>query len=214
MPLSQAEYPRPQPEQFVQPRPEPDLVPATQPRGELVIPLPANEVVAEPTAPPAGLQTDAAAIETTSLPPVVSPPAEPVRPAARTHIVAPGESFARLAQQYYGSQAKKYVDLLIRSNPDVDPRRMKVGTEVTIPPVDAPAATPVDADRPAEVVLPRMYRVQKGDTLYGIAKRLTGSGQGARELHRLNRDVIGDDPGNLRPGQVLKLPADWPELQE
>ncbi|WP_432520737.1 LysM peptidoglycan-binding domain-containing protein [Kineococcus sp. SYSU DK006] len=60
---------------------------------------------------------------------------------------------------------------------------------------------------PAEVV------VQRGDTLWSLARARCGAQAGPGEvlrqlhlLHEANADVIGDDPDVLHPGQVLRLP--------
>ena len=50
------------------------------------------------------------------------------------------------------------------------------------------------------------YTVVKGDTLWGIAQKEMGSGSRYSELHEANRDVIGSDPNNIKPGQVLTIP--------
>ncbi len=56
--------------------------------------------------------------------------------------------------------------------------------------------------------------VRRGDTLWDIAARHLGSGAGAAEVaaewprwYAANRDVIGSDPGLIRPGQRLTAPA-------
>ncbi len=52
---------------------------------------------------------------------------------------------------------------------------------------------------------PHTYTVRPGDTLSGIA---SGLGMGDwRPLYEANRGVIGPDPGLIRPGQVLNIPA-------
>jgi LysM repeat protein len=52
----------------------------------------------------------------------------------------------------------------------------------------------------------RSYVVQPGDTLSGIASAL-GTRGGWPALYAANRDVIGPDPGLIRPGAVLALPG-------
>ena len=55
--------------------------------------------------------------------------------------------------------------------------------------------------------------VHRGDTLWSIAARALGPGASDSEVARAwpawyaeNRDVVGDDPDVLRPGQVLRAP--------
>ncbi|WP_035870274.1 transglycosylase family protein [Kitasatospora cheerisanensis] len=50
----------------------------------------------------------------------------------------------------------------------------------------------------------RMWTVEEGDTLSGIAEELGFPG-GWPALHALNRDTVGGDPDLLLPGQVLAL---------
>lgn len=53
------------------------------------------------------------------------------------------------------------------------------------------------------------YTVQQNDTLSGIAQRAYGDGSEAswRKIYNANRQVIGDDPNLIRPGEVLFIPA-------
>jgi nucleoid-associated protein YgaU len=66
---------------------------------------------------------------------------------------------------------------------------------------------PVQKAAPPPVAPPRTYTVQKGDSLSLIAKRLLGDMKRWTEIFSLNKDVIGDDPDRIYPGQTLKLPA-------
>ena len=54
---------------------------------------------------------------------------------ARTHVIQPGDNFSLLAQRYYGSQ--KHTTFLFNANRNIDPRRMKVGSRLRIPPLSA-----------------------------------------------------------------------------
>ena len=47
------------------------------------------------------------------------------------------------------------------------------------------------------------YTVKSGDTLTAIGKH---HGDAWRDIHEANRDVIGDDPDQIRPGQKLRIP--------
>jgi nucleoid-associated protein YgaU len=138
-------------------------------------------------------------------------PASPTVQPARVHVVEPGDSFARLAEQYYGSQARRYVDLLVAANPGVDPMRMLVGQKIVVPPAPAIAGPTAEVLPEAAPVLPGMYRVRSGDTFYVIAERLCGDSSRWRELYALNKESVGGTPSNLRAGQVLRVPADWPK---
>lgn len=60
------------------------------------------------------------------------------------------------------------------------------------------AATPATA---------RTYTVVSGDSLSKIAKHVYGHANRWRDIFDANRDQL-DDPDLIKPGQVLKLPAD------
>jgi nucleoid-associated protein YgaU len=51
------------------------------------------------------------------------------------------------------------------------------------------------------------YTVQKGDTLSHISKHFYGKASKWNAIFEANRDQL-DDPDRIKPGQVLKIPAD------
>ncbi|MEM1435126.1 MAG: peptidoglycan-binding protein LysM [Pseudomonadota bacterium] len=81
-------------------------------------------------------------------------------------------------------------------------------------PTIAPAATPstaASAETPSVEfpgVLPgtRYYEIQKGDTLYAIAKEFYGNGMKYPEIFEANREVI-EDPDKIYPGQKIRIPV-------
>lgn len=50
------------------------------------------------------------------------------------------------------------------------------------------------------------HEVKKGQTLWALAKEFYGSGAMWEKLYEANRDVIGDNPSLIYPGQVLVVP--------
>ncbi|HVS04510.1 MAG TPA: LysM peptidoglycan-binding domain-containing protein [Thermoanaerobaculia bacterium] len=50
------------------------------------------------------------------------------------------------------------------------------------------------------------YTVQGGDSLSKIAQRVLGDGNRWREIYEANREVIGDNPDLIKPGQQLRMP--------
>jgi nucleoid-associated protein YgaU len=135
--------------------------------------------------------------------------ARPPEARDREHTVQAGDSFAKIAEHYYGSQ--RYMTYLIQANPQVqNPRRLSIGQKLRIPPVPsepsdaAQAAVESERDRPFE----RTYVVQEGDSFYEIARRLLDDGTRWPEVYEMNKDEVGLDPSNLRVGQVLKIPLD------
>ena len=58
-----------------------------------------------------------------------------------------------------------------------------------------------------DVTQAKTYTVVKGDSLSKIAKREYGNANRWRAIFEANRDQL-DDPDLIKPGQVLKIPAD------
>jgi nucleoid-associated protein YgaU len=50
------------------------------------------------------------------------------------------------------------------------------------------------------------YVVKSGDSLSKIAKELLGDGSRWPEIYEANKDVIGDNPNLIKPGQKLNIP--------
>lgn len=65
--------------------------------------------------------------------------------------------------------------------------------------------TGVDADAPTAA--PVEYRVEPGDSLWEIAEPHTAPGGDVRETVRHLLELNGLDGADLRPGQVLLVPA-------
>ena len=67
----------------------------------------------------------------------------------------------------------------------------------------APAAVAAPLASPTETAV----EVAPGDALWDIAAHRLGAGASWPAIYALNRDVIGPDPGVIRPGQRLVLPS-------
>ena len=135
------------------------------------------------------------------------------RAATRTHTVDRGDTYALLAEHYYGSQ--RYAQFLIDANPKhADPRKLRLGVVLKIPSLPKQADQPrvqksskrTTRSAPGE----QTYVVREGDSFYRIAARELGSGSRWTELFELNKDLVNGRPESLRPGQVLVLPSKKP----
>lgn len=131
--------------------------------------------------------------------------------AVDTHRVQPGDSFATLAQTYYGNA--KYAKFLAESNPGVsDPARLPLGSTVKVPPLPSDINTRLANAAPAEKAPPaaasgkKTYKVKSGDSFYRIAKDQLGNAERWKELLALNKTLVHGDPTALQPGQTLVLP--------
>lgn len=143
--------------------------------------------------------------------------------AVETHKVQPGDTFAKLAESYYGDA--KLEQFLKESNKDLgDPRRLSVGMIVKIPPKPGVGSSKQakkeskDANDTKDAAKPaaeksrstgaKTYTVKSGDSFYSIAKAQLGNSARWKQLYALNKKTVDNDPTNLRPGQVLKLPEE------
>jgi nucleoid-associated protein YgaU len=138
---------------------------------------------------------------------------------SRTHKVQNGETFASIARTVYGNG--KYYKKLIDANPNVNPNRLKVGTDIVIPELttsessatasastsDSTPAPNTQTGAPKTPADPKTtYIVQSSDTLEKIARKLYGDGAQWDKIYEANKDVIGPNPSKLKLNMVLRLP--------
>lgn len=73
-------------------------------------------------------------------PGVVSPDPLLATPVVRTYTVKSGDTLVAISRAEYGTS--KHVDLIIKANPEVsDPRKLKIGMVLKIPPLTNPASS-------------------------------------------------------------------------
>lgn len=109
----------------------------------------------------------------------------------RAYTVQAGDTLSAIAYRFYGD-AERW-NLIYETNRRVigdDPNQIHPGLELIIP--DAANVS--------------VYTVQAGDTLSAIAQRFYNDATQWPSLYQRNRDVIGDDPNQLRPGIQLVIP--------
>ena len=128
-------------------------------------------------------------------------PATPAVTGGTQHTIASGDNFSSLALHYYGDA--NLFSVIAKANPGVDSGRLKIGQVVTIP--DRAAATTI-AQTPAPSAA-GTHTVSSGENLYTIAEKRLGRSNLWEQIYSLNRDLIGEDPANLKVGMVLKLPG-------
>lgn len=132
------------------------------------------------------------------------------------HTVRSGETLSAISKRYFGSSA--HVNDILRSNPYLDPNRLKPGRVIKIPkdpsniqgkPVERPEPEPPGKATQGAQPIIREYVVQPGDTLSGIASDVYGSSSMARAIYEANRSIMADED-SLRVGMKLKLPPKDP----
>jgi nucleoid-associated protein YgaU len=149
------------------------------------------------------------------------------RPAAPpVYAIAAGDSFSTIAEKFYGDE-RKWI-LIEEANPNVDPRRLKLGQVIKLPPPEAPQApaaktaaanapaSKADAARadaaspPREPVAPpggKLHEVKPGQTLSSIAREHYGDPNTWRTIFDANRDLLRNNPNVLPAGAKLVIPA-------
>lgn len=85
-------------------------------------------------------------------------------------------------------------------NPSLDPKKLKIGQVINLP--TSTHSNPQPQPAPQQ----RKYTVVKGDTLWQIAEKTGIGGANYMAIYNLNKGVIGGNPNEIKPGQVLVLP--------
>jgi LysM repeat protein len=131
----------------------------------------------------------------------------------RFHKVQKGETYWSIAAREYGdgSLANKLQEYNKAVAPDA--AKLALNSDLRIPSIEvlkpgATARTVVDGavaqvtpKAPVAARVAATYKIQKGDTLYGIGRK-----QGVKVADLLRFNGI-KDPADLKPGQTLKIPT-------
>lgn len=162
---------------------------------------------------PTSLPVDARLASSTDTSPIVKGKA----------FVQPGETLWALSRRVYGSGA--FFKALAEHNSQrlPNPHNLRIGDEVLTPDLAVlrrryPGLCPRERKRqpgtPAANMVSvstvrggRSYLVEKGDTLFDIARYELGAGARWPEIFQLNRRALGEDFDYLKPGTKLVLPA-------
>lgn len=133
------------------------------------------------------LLTGLLAISMLSIPPVrAAPPSD-----EGVHVVQPGETLSSIAMKYGIT-----VEALMRANGIVDPNRIYVGQQLTIP----------DTDSEAMVATDTYHIVQLGESLYTIAARYGLSAEALAQANGIS------DPHLIYVGQRLRIAEGSPTV--
>lgn len=112
-------------------------------------------------------------------------------------------------QVYTGyDQLQQEISALQQQSGVQNPNPVPVSTSPGSTPPPAPTPTPpAPAPKPVSSggsgSTTHTYTVVKGDTLWGIAQRLYGSGAQWTKLYANNKSVVGSNPNLIRPGERL-----------
>ncbi|MCE9606512.1 MAG: LysM peptidoglycan-binding domain-containing protein [Planctomycetia bacterium] len=139
------------------------------------------------------------------------------------YVVTPDDNFWNISRKVYGDGS--YYRALFAYNSDRYPHAedVRAGSVLDVPPAEvlkqrypelvsgavAADGRPTDnalAGGRAAAAPAATYTVREGDTLFDIARRQLGKAGRWTELYELNRQTLGDNLENLRPGTQLVLP--------
>jgi nucleoid-associated protein YgaU len=136
---------------------------------------------------------------------------------SRQYTIKPNQTLSSIAAEVYGNQ--RFYVAILRANPTVNPNKLKPGMKIALPDISdvkpetpaehqqpSPALAAESAPTPASSDSAHTYKVESGDNLYRISRKLYGSPKLADTIYELNRETIGHDKAHLRLGMVLKLP--------
>jgi len=154
---------------------------------------------------------------------------EPAKPLA-THVVAKGDTYRKLARQYYKDETKWQTILDANKVPQ---QSLRIGQKLVIPALtpqlpkqpttgvalQPPASTrPPDATTPkgtsstptraATTPPPQTYKVKQGQSFMAIAREVYHDGSRWRSLYEANRAKLPNpsNPESLRAGTVINIP--------
>lgn len=128
---------------------------------------------------------------------VLAPPPPGAVQESRSVTVQRGDTLQKIAARELGSAERWRV--LIDWNPGLDPKRLKVGLELRLPPATRAAPT---AERAPTT---RRHVVAADETLRSIAQKFYGDAERWIDLLEANRDQLAG-PASVRVGLSLRIP--------
>lgn len=106
---------------------------------------------------------------------------------------------------YYNIELKEYRKPKVKKS-------TKKGTKEEVSKTNNKVKKPVTTTK-TKTVKSQTYVVKKGDTLTGIAKKLTGTSANWKAIYNANKKVIGSNPNKIYPGQKLVIKYDKSKME-
>jgi nucleoid-associated protein YgaU len=125
-----------------------------------------------------------------------------------THVVKPNENLTTLARRYYGDDAKWI--LIYEANRLANQNALVVGQKLSIPKpgevkVNKQQIVKVSSAKSRKASPGRAHRVQRGDTLFELARTYYGDESKWERIYEANQDLF-TKRDELEPGDVLIIP--------
>ncbi len=167
------------------------------------VPAPSPVAVDAPntnTLPPAPVSPAPVITNNPVVPPPVSTNTDTKAPTATTNVykIKSGDTMSKIAAQYGVN-----LNDLLKANPKVNPKKMQIGQEITIPAPKPKSTTTTQKTNTAKAPVTLgadQYKIVSGDTLGKIAKKFKVTVPDLKRANNLDSDAI-------RVGQILKIPA-------
>lgn len=121
--------------------------------------------------------------------------------ANRRYRIRSGDTLASIAIMHYGDASKWR--LIASANPTVNPRQLRIGQLVTLPPAEGAAQR--TREEPAKGRL-ATHTVGRGDSLYSLAKRYYGDGARWPAIREANPGLRGASLHQIKLGSKLIIP--------
>lgn len=177
---------------------------------------PADASTGGGSASPGGARPTGSAAAATSVSPAVPSATNPGAPAtwkaptdqaaSKEYTIKSGDTLEAIARTELGS-GQKWTSI-VAANPGLNPKQLKVGQKIRIPDAGSTSAAPA-TETMKSADAGNTYTVQKGDTLFGIARKVYGSGSDAevRRIVDANGGTLKSKDTPLKPGMKLAIPA-------
>lgn len=131
---------------------------------------------------------------------------------AREYTIKSGDTLEAIARAELGSGQKW--NAIVAANPGLDPKALKIGQKIKLPASGSAASGSAGSGTAATTETLKSsggntYTVQRGDTLYGIARKVYGASTDAdiRRIVEANGAQLKSKDTPLKPGMKLAVPA-------
>lgn len=126
---------------------------------------------------------------------------------AREYTIKSGDTLEAIARAELGSGQKW--NAILAANPGLDPKALKIGQKIRLPASGSPGSGAAAGTETMKSSGGNTYTVQRGDTLYGIARKVYGASSDAdiRRIVEANGSQLKSKDTPLKPGMRLAVPA-------